>query len=110
MAGAIGGGIIATRLMQRFVCRANPEYCTEDAVTAAELEADAAQSASALGQQDSSKASSGTFVRLLGALLEGGKSGVDIGLAIIPGVLIICTLVMMFTFGGSSEGLDVNGN
>lgn len=110
MAGAIGGGIIATRLMQRFVCRANPEFCTEDAVTAAELEADAAQSASALGQQDSSKASSGTFVRLLGALLEGGKSGVDIGLAIIPGVLIICTLVMMFTFGGSSEGLDVNGN
>lgn len=39
------------------------------------------------------------FERTLDALLEGGKSGVDLGLAIIPGVLIICTMVMMLTFG-----------
>ena len=35
--------------------------------------------------------------RLMDALLSGGKSGVDMGLAIIPGVLIICTLVMILT-------------
>ncbi len=37
--------------------------------------------------------------RLLEAMLDGGKSGVELGMAIIPGVLIICTLVMMLTNG-----------
>lgn len=42
--------------------------------------------------------------RLLDALLEGGKSGVEIGISIIPGVLIICTMVLMLTNGPSLEG------
>lgn len=37
--------------------------------------------------------------RLLESMLEGGKSGVDMGVAIIPGVVIICTIVMMLTKG-----------
>ena len=37
--------------------------------------------------------------RLMDALLEGGKTGVDMGLSVIPGVLIICTLVLMLTNG-----------
>lgn len=37
--------------------------------------------------------------RIFNALLEGGKSGVAMGLDIIPGVLVICTLVMLLTFG-----------
>lgn len=36
-------------------------------------------------------------MRILTAALDGGKSGVDIGLSIIPGVLVICTIVMMLT-------------
>ncbi len=43
-----------------------------------------------------------TLERVLDAILEGGKSGVDLGLAIIPGVIIICTLVMILTFGPST--------
>lgn len=35
--------------------------------------------------------------RCMNALLDGGKQGVTLGLDIIPGVLIICTLVMMLT-------------
>ena len=35
--------------------------------------------------------------RVMNSLLDGGKQGVNLGLEIIPGVLIICTLVMMFT-------------
>ena len=35
--------------------------------------------------------------RAMNALLDGGKQGVQLGLDIIPGVLIICTLVMMLT-------------
>ena len=51
--------------------------------------------------------------RILSSLLEGGKSGVKIGLDIIPGVLIICSVVMLLTFsepaggytGGAYEGV-----
>ena len=39
------------------------------------------------------------FIRVMNAILDGGKNGVDLGLQIIPGVLIISTLVMMITFG-----------
>lgn len=46
------------------------------------------------------------FERVLDATLEGGKTGVELGLAIIPGVVIICTLVMIFTFGPAET---VNG-
>lgn len=44
------------------------------------------------------------FQRVLDTLLEGGKVGVELGLAIIPGVLIVCTMVMMLTFGPSDAG------
>ena len=37
--------------------------------------------------------------RAMNCLLHGGKQGVTLGLDIIPGVLIICTLVMMLTNG-----------
>ena len=40
----------------------------------------------------------------LNALLDGGKNGVEVGLAIIPGVLIISTLVMVLTFGPDATG------
>lgn len=110
LVGAIGGGIIATRLMQHFVCKSNPEFRSQDAVTAEELIDEAQDTVLKQDSVETKSTDSTTFIRVLSALLEGGKSGVDIGLAIIPGVLIICTLVMMFTFGGSSEGVDVNGN
>ena len=42
--------------------------------------------------------------RFITALLDGGKSGVEMGLSIIPGVLIICTLVMMLTNGMPAGG------
>ncbi|MFZ5967947.1 MAG: CD0519/CD1768 family membrane protein [Bacillota bacterium] len=49
----------------------------------------------------------GNFLeRALDIILEGGKNGVEMGLAIIPGVLFICTLVMILTFGPSQV---VNG-
>jgi spore maturation protein SpmB len=57
--------------------------------------------------------SESTARRLMDALLEGGKTGVDMGLSVIPGVLIICTLVLMLTnsmpqggyTGGAYEGV-----
>ena len=48
----------------------------------------------------------GTVInRFLEAMLEGGKNGVNMGVSIIPGVLIICTTVMMLTNGPSESGV-----
>ena len=44
------------------------------------------------------------FQRTLDALLEGGRNGVDMGVSVIPGVLIVCTFVMMITFGPGKGG------
>lgn len=44
------------------------------------------------------------FQRFLESILDGGKVGVDLGLEIIPGVLIICTFIMMLTNGPSADG------
>lgn len=44
------------------------------------------------------------FGRFLEAMLGGGKVGVDMGIAIIPGVIIICTTVLMLTNGMPQGG------
>nr|WP_307775310.1 hypothetical protein [uncultured Cetobacterium sp.] len=47
----------------------------------------------------------GNFLeRTLEAMLEGGKNGVQMGMEIIPGVLIICTTVLLLTNGPSAQG------
>lgn len=91
--GAFCGCIVSTRLMQRFVVKAYPEYANEIAVEAAEI----------VKEENAPKEKSG-FIRVLNALLDGGRAGVDIGIAIIPGVLIISTLVMILTFGTAATG------
>ena len=99
LVGAIIGSIIATRLMQRCVLKEFPQYKDEDVF-------------SPFGEFERGKTPyethpddprQGLFVRVLDALLDGGKTGVEVGLAIIPGVLIISTFVMMFTFGADPE-------
>ncbi len=92
--GAIIGSIIATRLMQRLVLKEHPEYREED-VLPAQLEEEESRTPYETVPDDPRQT---LFVRVLDALLDGGKSGVEVGLAIIPGVLIISTLVMVFTF------------
>ncbi|MBQ6191141.1 MAG: hypothetical protein IJK51_02435 [Bacteroidaceae bacterium] len=104
LVGAIIGSIIATRLMQRLVLKEFPHYKDEDVME------ENGQRSMVNGElkrtpyetvPDDSRQT--LFVRVLDALLDGGKSGVEVGLAIIPGVLIISTLVMMFTFGTDPE-------
>ena len=91
--GAFCGCIVSTRLMQRFVVKAYPEYLTENAC---ELEKNDAES-----EKEDERS---LFVRILDSLLDGGRTGVDVGLAIIPGVLVISTLVMILTFGAGPDG------
>ena len=99
LVGAIIGSIIATRLMQRFVLKEFPQYKDED-VFSPEGEMERGRTPYETVPDDTRQ---GLFVRVLDALLDGGKTGVEVGLAIIPGVLIISTFVMMFTFGADPE-------
>ena len=91
--GAFCGCIVSTRLMQRFVIKAYPEYLTENVCETEEKEAES--------EEEDEKS---VFVRILDSLLDGGRTGVDVGIAIIPGVLIISTLVMILTFGAGPDG------
>lgn len=91
--GAFFGCVVSTRLMQRFVIKAYPNFATEDA---------ADERFEAI--EDKPVESKSTFIRVLNSLLDGGRTGVDVGIAIIPGVLIISTLVMLLTFGASATG------
>ena len=93
LVGAIIGSIIATRLMQRLVLKECPQYKDEDVISSNET----TERTPYETHPDDPRQT--LFVRVLDALLDGGKSGVEVGLAIIPGVLIISTLVMTLTFG-----------
>ncbi len=92
--GAICGCIVSTRLMQRFVVKAYPQYKEENAAEAEEVTV----------TEDTTEKKP-LFQRILDSLLDGGRTGVDVGLAIIPGVLIISTFVMILTFGPSAAGI-----
>ncbi|MBR1733777.1 MAG: hypothetical protein IJ729_08630, partial [Alloprevotella sp.] len=100
--GAFCGSIVSTRLMQRFILKSFPHYA-EDSASISERSQDTLVKKVEEGEQKS------LFVRILNSLLDGGREGVDIGLAIIPGVLIISTLVMMLTFGPSADGTYTGG-
>ena len=94
--GAFCGSIISTRLMQRSCRKAWPAEMEEMVVEASQEEL--AEERIESGKKD------GVFMRFLNALLDGGKNGVELGLQIIPGVLIITTAVIMITFGAGPDG------
>ena len=93
--GAFIGCVVSTRLMQRFVVKAYPHYVEESAVETEPAE---------VAESEAETKGESLFIRILNALLDGGRSGVDVGIAIIPGVLIISTFVMILTFGPTETG------
>ena len=96
LVGACCGCVYSTRLMQRFVLKAYPQYAVEDAVSKEDIEEEV--------KEENESTEKTVFIRLLNAMLDGGRSGVEVGIAIIPGVLIISTFVMIFTFGAGADG------
>ena len=93
--GAVVGSIVSTRLMLRFTAKlygkeADCELLGE--VTPIDIKQYRTVRTGSMGS------------RIMDTILEGGKTGVDMGLSIIPGVLIICTLVLMLTNGASDGG------
>ena len=99
LAGAFIGSIVSTRLMQRSTLKTYPE-----------MDAPAIEGAFEGNEQEITYKSEGTVLqRFLNGILDGGKEGVSIGLAIIPGVLCISTVVMMLTFGPAGENGEYLG-
>ena len=93
LVGAFFGCVVSTRLMQRFVVKAYPQYADEPVIEEQVQE-----------ENTEEEKHESLFIRVLNALLDGGRSGVDVGIAIIPGVLIISTFVMILTFGPTATG------
>ena len=94
--GAFCGSIISTRLMQHSCLKAYPELDSPVLESIAESSDD-------IPAETEHK--DGVFMRFLNAVLDGGKNGVELGLQIIPGVLIITTAVIMITFGPGDSGV-----
>ena len=124
LCGAFCGCIISTRLMQRFILKQYPNYKEEQAQDPPQqdppqpsLQREGERLVSkddgifspspfvgGVGGGPEGRGGSSVFLRVLNALLDGGKAGVEVGIAIIPGVLIISTLVMVLTFGAGTDG------
>ncbi len=93
--GAIVGSVVSTRLMLRYTSK----------LYGKEAPCDYEETEDAIDVNKVRQVRPGSIgSRFLDAVLSGGKSGVDMGLAIIPGVLIICTVVMMLTNGAPAGG------
>jgi len=93
--GAMFGAVVSTRLMQHMIRK---KISPEEDRNFEEKPSDI-----------SFKSEGGTFQRFLNSLLDGGKSGVDLGLQIIPGVLIISTVIMIITFGPEDSSVGYQG-
>ena len=92
--GAVIGSIVSVRIMVFFTAKT---FGKEESCVQSDIEHQ-------MGGNEREIRSGSLGNRILGAILDGGKSGVDMGLAIIPGVVVICTLVMMLTNGPSASG------
>ena len=92
--GAVVGSIVSTRLMLIFTKKL---YGTE-----APMETSGSVSEIPKGMRQIRDGDIGN--RIMGAILDGGHNGVKMGVSIIPGVLVICTLVMMLTMKAPEGG------
>ncbi len=95
--GAVIGSILSTRLMLRSTAKVMGR------------EAPAGMPAETAPRTAAGTAESSGGMRVMSALMEGGRKGVELGLGIIPGVLVICTLVMMLTNGAPADGVYTGG-
>ncbi|MFQ1906326.1 nucleoside recognition domain-containing protein [Aeromonas veronii] len=92
--GALVGSVVSTRLMQRMIRPLVGEVLNDDAVSSDGRKVGVTKEAAP------------GWLRILNSLLDGGKSGVELGMAVIPGVLIISTFVMLLTFGPGDKGYN----
>ncbi len=91
--GAVIGSIVSTRLMLSHTRKVFGTEAPCDPLVG-----------SGNADADENKAKKGVGMRVIDCLMSGGKTGVQLGFDIIPGVLIICTMVMMLPNGAPEGG------
>jgi hypothetical protein len=98
--GAVVGSVVSVRLMNVFIKRKKyfDTYIEPVNTDSAEI-----------SQMPIEKEDERFFEKMVRAMLDGGKNGIDMGLKIIPGLLIICTIVMTLTFGPADTGIGYQG-
>lgn len=96
--GAFLGGVVSVRLM----LRSAKKYYNESPKERVTIEHD---------EQGETRAirNGGAFERFMSAMMDGAKSGVSLGLACASGTVLICTFVMILTFGPSGENGEYLG-
>lgn len=94
------GGIVAVRLMLHW---AKKEYGKEAEALDVLVELGETEGENTVFTPGERRIRPGGVAdRVLNCINDGGKAGVKLGMDIIPGVLVICTIVMMLTFGPST--------
>ena len=86
--GAFVGGIVSVRVMLRIA----KKYYNEDRKFKIDMKKEVEYRTIRNG---------GGFERFMGSMMDGAKSGVTLGLACASGTVLICTFVMILTFGPS---------
>jgi len=92
--GALVGSIVSVRLMLRHTAKAfgTTENATEDTYAQFDI----------INYRITREGT--LFNRFMETILSGGHRGVKMGLSIAPGVLIICTIILILTNGASDYG------
>lgn len=93
--GAVIGSIVSTRIMLMFTRK---HFGTEEEMEVSHDEEDG------IPQGMRPIRDGGIGSRMTAAVLEGGHNGVKMGISIIPGVLVVCTIVLMLINGPSESG------
>lgn len=96
--GAFLGGVVSVRLM----LRSAKKYYNESPKERVVVEHD---------EQGETRVirNGGVFERFMSAMMDGAKSGVSLGLACASGTVLICTFVMILTFGPAGENGEYLG-
>ena len=80
--GAFVGCIVSTRLMQRKILKVYPQYADEQVCDRHEVE-----------EEEKEEEQKSVFLRTLNSLLDGGRTGVDIGIAQRDIVVGLCSFI-----------------
>ena len=92
--GALLGGIVSVRCMGIFGKR---KYGTETALISEDTEGYDVMRFREIRAGNLPQ-------RILQSLLDGGAHGVQMGLSIMPGIIVMCTMIMMLTYGAGDTG------
>lgn len=101
--GAILGSVVSVRIMA-YKIKKSEYFKNEDSIA---IEAETEFSITEDNEENNEDES--FFLRFMTSMLDGGKNGLEMGIAIIPGLIIVCTIVMLLTFGPSDATIGYQG-